>query len=101
MGTWFTHVLFFPCVSSIQCIDRVASIPRNCVFTKHSWFSLDRTSLIFRGFRNSVVSFCLTASEGKRLAVCVASGLILYFPKLAQFLEKVDFSWSERRFRQS
>ncbi len=26
MGTWFALIIF-PCVSSVQCIDRVASIP--------------------------------------------------------------------------
>ena len=52
-----------------------ASIPKSCMFlkraevnpgqvAKRSWFSLDRSSLIFSGFRISVVSFRLTASGG-------------------------------------
>ena len=51
------------------------------------------SSLIFSGFRISVVSFHLTASGGERLAYCVAFGL---FPTLTQFSGKVGFTWLGR-----
>ncbi len=64
------HILFSPVCplySGIDSyLDQVASIPRNCVFAKSCGRSLARvcSSLIFRGFRNSVVSFRLTAEGG-------------------------------------
>ncbi len=110
MGTWFAHIIF-PCVSIIQwlrCVSRSGCLDSQKLRVCEAQLVLAWPQLInIQVFRNSVVSFRLTASGGS-VYCCVASGLFLCFTKLAQFSEKVGFAWGQafgsvgsERFRQS